>query len=527
MGQMYCIVMAENHRKSKKLADLFGDYSPLSPIPDVRVTGIQVDSRLVQPGDIYVAVIEGVDRYRFLDEVVAAGSSVVVGTRSEISQQIPYVQVKEDRTALAHMSAAFYDYPARSLTLIGVTGTDGKTTTCNYIYHILQAAGCQCGMVSTVKAIIGDQELDTGLHVTTPEAYDTQRYLRQMADAGLEYAVLESTSHGLAQQRGARPEEFDIGVVTNITHEHLDYHGSYQEYFNAKARLVEGLAAKKEKKRPIPPLAVINRDDRSYPGLIDHISIKHVSYGIHSEADITALDIKQTPHTLQFSAHSNSFDIPIETHLLGDYNISNALAAISATVVGLGISPAAVQAGIHSLANVPGRMERIDMGQDFLALVDFAHTPFALEAALKAGRKLTSGKVIAVFGSAGLRDKQKRRMMARISIELADISILTAEDPRTESLEGILQEMADGARVKGGEEGKDYYKLPDRREAIRFAVELAQPGDLVITLGKGHEQSMCFGDVEYPWDDRTAMKAALSERLGVAGPDMPYLPDQN
>jgi UDP-N-acetylmuramoyl-L-alanyl-D-glutamate--2,6-diaminopimelate ligase len=210
--------------------------------------------------------------------------------------------------------------------------------------------------------------------------------------------------------------------------------------------------------------------------------------------------------------------------MFGNYNVSNALAAIGATVLGLGVSPAAAQAGIAALQEVPGRMERIEMGQDFTAIVDFAHTPNALKVALESGRQLTAGHVIAVFGSAGLRDKAKRRMMPEWAAQLADVSVLTAEDPRTESLDDILEEMAEAARSKGGVEGESFFRVPDRGAAISFALLQAKPGDLVIVLGKGHEQSMCFGETEYPWDDRIAMRAALAELLGVKGPAMPKLP---
>jgi UDP-N-acetylmuramoyl-L-alanyl-D-glutamate--2,6-diaminopimelate ligase len=210
--------------------------------------------------------------------------------------------------------------------------------------------------------------------------------------------------------------------------------------------------------------------------------------------------------------------------MFGLYNVSNALAAIGATVVGLGISPEAAQAGIAALEGVPGRMERIEMGQDFTAIVDFAHTPNALKVALESARQLTAGRVIAVFGSAGLRDKAKRRMMPEHAAELADVSVLTAEDPRTESLDDILAEMAAAAESRGGIEGQSFFRVPDRGAAISFALLQAKPGDVVIVLGKGHEQSMCFDDIEYPWDDRIAMRAALAEMLGVHGPEMPKLP---
>lgn len=496
-------------------------------MPEVNVTGIAIDSRLVQPGDVYFAVVEGVDRYRFLDEVVERGAAAVVGERPSIEQDIPYVQVKYDREAMAHASAAFYGFPSRKLTMIGVTGTDGKTTTVNFLYQILKAAGLNAGLISTVNAVIGDRVLDTGLHVTTPEAMDTQRYLSQMVEEGATHAILEMTSHSLAQRRGAMVHEFDIAVVTNIQHEHLFYHRTFEEYQRAKARLFSGLSEPHRKDNPIPLLAVLNRDDQSYDFLAGLTKTRQVSYGLGSEADIRAKDIHDTPEALEFTAFGPGFEFPLACKLIGAYNVSNCLAAITTALVGLNLPPEAVQEGIKNLQGVPGRMERISMGQDFLAVVDFAHTPNALKNALEAGRRITGGRVIAIFGSAGLRDKEKRRMMAETSAQFADLTILTAEDPRTESLDDILSEMAVGAESQGGVEGKTFFRVPDRGEAIRFGVQNAESGDLVIAMGKGHEQSMCFGETEYPWDDRTAMRAALAEYLDVDGPEMPTLPTKS
>jgi UDP-N-acetylmuramoyl-L-alanyl-D-glutamate--2,6-diaminopimelate ligase len=255
--------------------------------------------------------------------------------------------------------------------------------------------------------------------------------------------------------------------------------------------------------------------------------VRQVSYGSDSHAEVWASDIVNTPESLSFTIHGPCVEMPVKTSMIGNYNIWNILAAFSATVVGLGIDPEAARRGIQALESIPGRMERITLGQDFLAVVDFAHTPNAIRSALEAGRKLTDGRVIAVFGSAGLRDKQKRRMMAETSAQLADISILTAEDPRTESLDEILAEMAAGAESEGAVEGESFFRIPDRGAAIQYGVDIAQPGDLVLALGKGHEQSMCFIETEYPWDDRTAMRAALAKRLNVDGPQMPYLPTQD
>jgi len=369
--------------------------------------------------------------------------------------------------------------------------------------------------------------LDTGFHVTTPDAHDVQRYLSRMVEAGLTHVILETTSHGWAQYR-VDACEFDIGVVTNITHEHMDEHGNYENYRAAKARLFSSLEITSEKPMGNPRLGVINRDDlKSFDFLNEFIKVRKLNYGLGQNADVRATDIEYSPAGIHFTAKSRNFNIPVSSKLLGPYNVSNCLAALTASVYGLKIKPEIAAQGIAALNGIPGRMERIDMGQNFTAIVDFAHTPNALKVALEAAREMTKGRVISVFGSAGLRDKEKRRMMAETSAELADLTVLTAEDPRTESLDGILDEMAAGARSKGGSEGKTFWRVPDRGEAVRFALTLARPGDIVLACGKGHEQSMCFGKREHLWDDRTAMRAALAEFLGVEGPQMPYLPTQD
>jgi UDP-N-acetylmuramoyl-L-alanyl-D-glutamate--2,6-diaminopimelate ligase len=269
---------------------------------------------------------------------------------------------------------------------------------------------------------------------------------------------------------------------------------------------------------------VLNRDDASYEYLSRLTQVQQISYGLGENADIRAVDIRYEPDSLRFTVLGLANPLPLETHLVGDYNISNCLAAIAIAVAGLGVDPQAAHQALAAVPGIPGRMERIDLGQDFLAYVDFAHTPNALSVALKTARRLAHGKVIAVFGSAGLRDRAKRRMMAETAVELADSVIFTAEDPRTESLEAILAEMEAGAVTRGGVEGESFWKIPDRADAFRYAVDLAQSGDLVIVCGKGHEQSMCFGTVEYPWDDRIALRAAIAERFGISGPEMPVLP---
>ncbi len=493
----------------------------------VQITGVTLDSRAVQPGSIFVA-IEGIttDGHRYIPQAVAQGAAAVVGSKPAGDLPVPYIQVENSREALAHIAAAFYGFPAHSLAMVGVTGTDGKTTTANLVYQILMSAGLRTGIVSTVNAMIGGEVIDTGFHVTTPESPDVQRYLARMRDAGLTHAVIETTSHGLDQHR-VTGCEFDIGILTNITHEHLDAHGTLDAYREAKARLFTGLAQRPPKPHGLEPLAVLNQDDESYAYLRERVTVRQVAYSIQTRAEVWGSEIHHAADGLHLIAHGPGFEVPVVCPIMGVFNASNCLAAIAAAVVGLGVDPHAASLGIQRLPGVPGRMEKIDLGQPFIAVVDFAHTPNALRQALLSVRQMAKGRVIAVFGSAGLRDREKRRMMAEVSAELADFTVLTAEDPRTESLDTILEEMAGGMRSKGGIEGRTFARVFDRGEAIRQAVQMAGEQDLVIACGKGHEQSMCFGVTEYPWDDRTAMRAALAERLGTNGPKMPYLPTQD
>ncbi|GAB4495629.1 MAG: UDP-N-acetylmuramoyl-L-alanyl-D-glutamate--2,6-diaminopimelate ligase [Anaerolineales bacterium] len=494
-------------------------------LPNTPITHLTADSRQVKPGTIFVACTGGnADGHRYIPNAIANGAVAVVGEQSLTGLPVPYLQVDDSRRALAHLAAALNDFPARHLTVLGVTGTDGKTTTSNLLYAILQAAGLPTGMVSTVNAIIGTQTLDTGFHVTTPDAPNVQNYLRMMVDAGLTHVILESTSHGLAQRR-VEACEFDGAIVTNITHEHLDYHGSYEAYRAAKGRLFTMLTETLPKAHGNPRFAVLNRDDSSYDYLAQITTARQIAYGLHRDAVVRAENIRYTADGLHFTVHTPSGSMPIDSRLVGEYNVSNLLAAIAAAVEGLHLPLDAARAGIAAFQGVPGRMETIALGQDFLAIVDFAHTPNALQRTLEAARQMTTGRVIVVFGSAGLRDREKRRMMAEIATQYADLSIFTAEDPRTESLTGILAHMATGAEAYSGREGETFWRIPDRREALRFAVQLARKGDIVLACGKGHEQSMCFGETEYLWDDRTALRAALSELLGVEGVAMPYLPD--
>lgn len=511
------------------------------------IAQVVFDSRKVTAQTLFVAW-QGrtVDSHRFISQAVAQGAAAVIGTTAPetlaaqglmLPPTLPYIQVQDSRRALAICAAALHHFPSRDLAVIGITGTDGKTTTCTLLEAILKqatattdAAQGRVGVITTVSARIRGVEIDTGLHVTTPDAPDVQRLLAQMRDGGCTYAVVESTSHGLNQGRVVAVD-FDVAGVTNITHEHLDEHGTRESYVAAKALLFRALFVAPPKPN-LPRCAVLNADDEgSYAALRlalaeeaarnDQVVIVR-SYGVRATAaddrvlDVSATDLAYEPDRTRFQLHWWGGSFQLETKLIGEFNVSNVLCAATVALA-LNLDPALIQAGIANFAGVLGRMERIDSGQPFLAVVDFAHSPVSLERALLTLRKLVgqaeagrAGRLIAVFGSAGLRDRAKRRLMGQVSGRLADFTVITAEDPRTEDLGLINAEIAAGVAEYATPNA--FTIVDDRTAAIQYAVDLARPGDVVAAFGKGHERSMCFGETEYPWSDQAAMRAALAAR---------------
>ena len=378
---------------------------------------------------------------------------------------------------IAILANIWFRFPSRGLTVIGITGTDGKTTTTTLIYEILKQAGFKSSMITSVHAVIAGKSYDTGFHVTTPSAWHVQKYLRQAADHGDTHMVLEVTSHGIAQHRifGIR---FAVAVITNVTHEHIDWHGTFQAYLATKLSLL-GRAQ----------IGVINKDENELYTKARALLMRkrYITYGIRRDAVVT-------PKTY-----------PFKTSLPGEFNKYNILAALAATCEALSIDKAVALRRIASFRGVPGRMETI-VSKPFRVIIDFAHTPNGLLKALSAARLLTPKQLIHVFGSAGLRDSLKRPMMGKISAQHADVSVLTEEDYRTENLDRILDQIASGMP-----RGTRVYRYKDRREAIAFAVSLAQPGDTVIVTGKGHERSLARGKKEYPWSDELEVKKALKK----------------
>jgi UDP-N-acetylmuramoyl-L-alanyl-D-glutamate--2,6-diaminopimelate ligase len=471
------------------------------------------DSRQVEPGDLFVAIPGvNVDGHRFVPAALQAGAvAVVVERELPDLEGVPTALVPDARQAFAYLHAALRGFPARALRVIGVTGTEGKTTTTRLIGSILRAAGYRVGVVDSVAATIADEARPTGLHTTTPDAPEMQAYLAEMVERGVEYAVLESTSHGLVQQRVAACE-YDVAVITNITHDHLDYHGTYEAYRAAKGLLFQALS-ESMRKPDTPKVAVLNADDPSYAFLRQFPADRQITYAVNGQAEIKADEVVLSPTGLHVVVRWPQGEMRLTSPLVGRYNAYNFMAAVG---VGLSqnVAPEAIQEGVAAMRGVEGRMERIDLGQPFTLVVDFAHSPIALENALTAARDLAGEhKVIVAFGCPGLRDRAKRPWMGEIAGRLADRTIITADDPRTESLEQIMAEIATGCEKAGAREGIGYWRVGDRSEAIDLAVKMAESGDVVIAAGKGHERSICFGTTEYPWSDQDVSREAL-RRLG-------------
>lgn len=482
---------------------------------NLEVEGITFDSRQVRAGSIFVAV-PGTqqDGRDFAPQAIENGAVAIVVEEPISRDDVVQIVVPNARQALAWLASAFHGYPGRRMRVVGVTGTDGKTTTCNILGSILRTAGHKTGMVTTVNAEIGSRHLDTGLHTTTPGAIEVQQYLREMLDAATRYAIIETTSHALDQER-TLGSEYDVAVVTNVTHEHLDYHGTYEGYLATKGKLFASLSTS-YRKRGVKKVSILNADDQSFDYLRQFPADLTLTYGMSSGADVWASDVRLTPKGTSFTTHTPKGEIAIKSYLLGTFNVYNTLAAVAAAV-SQNVSARDIEAGVAGVKRVVGRMDQVDLGQDFDVVIDFAHTPNGLEQALKLARTLAKGKLTVVFGAAGLRDRDKRPVMGEVAGRLADFVVITAEDPRTEDLNVIMEHIATGCRSAGRREGVDFWKIGDRAEAIAFAVRHAAPGDLVIITGKGHEKSMCFGETEYPWSDYEAAARALEARLKETG----------
>jgi UDP-N-acetylmuramoyl-L-alanyl-D-glutamate--2,6-diaminopimelate ligase len=475
----------------------------------IEIAALAYDSRLVMPGGLFIAIPgTHTDGRRYLADAAQHGAVVALGPHIDTGElPLPYIEVADVRIALANLACAYYGYPANQLCTIGVTGTDGKTTSCNLISALLDSAGKSNGLMTTANFKLHGQEWENTTRQSTLEALEIQQLLRRMVETDVRYAVIEATSHGLALQR-VRGCAFDIGVVTNITHEHLDFHGTIDNYRRAKALLFEMLDPARDKGLEIKPIAILNRDDVSYEMLKPYCSVPILDYGLDMAAAVRAVDVQLRANSTRFRAILPGTEINIETQLVGYFNVSNCLAAI-ATAYSLGVKPADIARGLAGVTGVTGRMERVDVGQPFTVIVDYAHTPDSLEKVLSVLRPLTEGKLLLVFGSAGERDIQKRPIMGQIAAQLSDFFVITDEDPREEDREQILRQIANGAETAGKHEGRDFLCIADRTQAIAAAFTRAQARDTVLLAGKGHEQCIIIGREKIPWDDRRVAREQL------------------
>jgi UDP-N-acetylmuramoyl-L-alanyl-D-glutamate--2,6-diaminopimelate ligase len=468
------------------------------------VSGVAYDSRLVRPGELFAA-LRGADYdgHEFVQDAQLRGAAALL-VESRVSPALPQIRVEDSRSALAVIASEFYGHPSSQLGVIGITGTDGKTTTAYLVDHILRSAGTKTGMVGTVAIRVGDREELHASRQTTPESSDIQRYLRQMVDACAAWAVLEATSHGLAMHRLDRVH-FDIAAVTNISLEHLEFHGTVENYRRAKAILLERVAVNSG-------VAIVNADDAGSRA-IEHFAegatlIRYSAAGL--DAELRALDVCSTATGSQFALVSTTHGrVECSLPLIGDFNIANALCA-AGIALAAGIDLDAITAALATAPSVPGRMARVQAGQPFSVIVDYAHTPSAIEKVLTLLRGLhPTGRLIVVFGSAGERDVEKRPLQGAVAARLADITIVTSEDPRCEDPDAIIAEIVAGAEAAGAQVGKTLFSLTDRRDAIRFAIELASPGDCVLLAGKGHEASIIWGRDKLPWDETGVARELL------------------
>ena len=475
------------------------------PPTDPEVTGLCYDSRRLKAGDCFVAIPgTHTDGHRYVETALRDGAVAAVVQRRTGSGW-PQVVVPDTRRALALMASTLYDHPSRDLVVIGVTGTDGKTTTTTMIQQMLVGADRPAGSMSTVDIRVGDSVDVNETRQTTLEALEVQEQLARMRDRGLKVVVIESSSHGLALQRVVGVD-FDVAVFTNIAHEHLDFHKTIEAYREAKASLIDLTAASRDK--GIVKTAVLNRDDPSFAYLVDRPIARQLTYGIQMDADFKADRVDLIPEGLRLEASTPLGPLAVRLKLSGRWNAANALAAAAAGVA-VGLTLDQIRDGLERFSGVSGRMERIDLGQPFAVIIDYAHTPQSLEKVLRELRPITKGKLIAVFGSAGDRDREKRPWMGEIAARLSDYAVFTNEDPREEDAMTILGEIAAGAEEVGWKEGENYARIEDRRQGIAQAVRRARPGDTILLAGKGHERSILIGRGKEPWDERAVAEAAI------------------
>lgn len=459
--------------------------------PDTEITHVCVDSRATQKGSLFVAVPGNrCDGGHYARQAVDRGAVCVV-CQSELPPDLPRVKVRDARLALSRLACRWYGHPSRQLTMLGVTGTNGKTTVTYLLRHILQRTGMKTGLIGTVQNIVGEQTLPA--QRTTPDALQIQQLLSAMTKNGCSHAVMEVSSHALDQHR-ADGIDFAVGIFTNLTEDHLDYHGTMGCYCDAKAKLFQ-----------MSRMGVCNADDPWTERLLAGASCPSVYYGIHNPAEVWAEDIFLHSRSVDFTVCTARTRTPVHLGVPGRFSVYNALGAIAACGV-LGIPPEECAAALATFPGVAGRMEVVPTpGKPYTLLIDYAHTPDALENVLKTVRGFAQNRVIAVFGCGGDREREKRPLMGHIAGKLADLTIITSDNPRTEEPMAIIRDILPG--IAGAED--KYIVEPDRRGAIALAMGRAAAGDVIVLCGKGHETYQEIGDKTIPMDEREIVRSLL------------------
>ncbi|CAN5784617.1 UDP-N-acetylmuramoyl-L-alanyl-D-glutamate--2,6-diaminopimelate ligase [soil metagenome] len=489
---------------------------------DEPVSAIVYDSRDAEFGALFVALRGAYsDGHDYLEDARNHGAASCLIDRDlaglPLDGYAAVARVPDSRRALAAVARRYYGDPSRSLKLVGITGTDGKTTTSYIVEHLLQVAGAKTGLIGTIAIRQDGRQIRSAGRQTTPESLETQRLLADMRDAGVEVAIVETSSHGLETHRvdGCL---FDVGVITNITHEHIDFHGSVEAYRRAKARLFDMVAASRDEGGL--GVAIVNVDD---PGARSvrpsHDDLEVIEYGMDcpGRCRVAASQVRPNEQGYQFDLHLDRDVHQAELPMTGRWNVSNALAAV-AVCRALDVDVELILEGMRTLPAVPGRMQTVQAGQPFGVIVDYAHTAPALEHVLKSVRETTTGSVLLLFGSAGERDIEKRAEMGAIAARCADYFVVTSEDPRFEDPDAIIEQIADGAKRAGAIEGVDFDRQTDRRTAIEQILSRAGEADTVILAGKGHEQSMIFGAEQRQWDE-SGVAIDVLRTLGYMEPE--------
>lgn len=467
---------------------------------DIAIENIQTDSRKIKQGDLFIALTgHTVDGHNYIEQAIANGAvAVVLEKEMMIPESITTVFVKDSRRAMAFIASSFFQHPTEKLTVVGITGTNGKTTTSNLVERIYQEAGYQTGLIGTIHNKIGDLVEETAN--TTPDSLDLQRLFHRMVESGVTHAVMEVSSHALVEGR-VRGVDFDRGVFTNLTQDHLDYHGTLDHYKQAKGLLFSCLGNQTKGTK----CSILNSDD---PASADYSVISTaevITYGIDHEADYRALHYTLSPKGTSIELSTPVGLFHLETKLIGKFNVYNLLCAI-ATCASQGIPMATIIAALEKVEGIDGRFESIYFGQDFTTIVDFAHTPDSLENVLTTILEFKKGHVYCVVGCGGNRDKTKRPLMAAIAEKYADTVILTSDNPRFEEPESIIHDMEQGLTTDR------YHKITDRTEAIAYAISLAKKDDVVLIAGKGHETYQIIGDVKHHFSDQEIAASYILEK---------------